>query len=127
MSEGAAHMAGGGEACGSQGLKVLRAEAEGARYRGVIAIEWPAGAGSPYACMIGRLAAVSDAVSGKPILTCSGITVHVGVDELVTADLTLFAGEDGEPLFDGNPYLDGDEIRTAVFPFLVAEMRVRER
>jgi hypothetical protein len=97
-------------------------------YRGVIVIEWPAAAGTgPYACMIGAKVAISDAVTGKPVVTCSSadITVHADANALVTADLTLFADEDGEPVLDGEPVPDGEGSRTGTFPFVVAEMRVR--
>lgn len=99
-------------------------------YRGAIVIEWPPAAGSsPYAVMIGRLVTITDAVTGKLITTCTSadITVHADADAIVTADLVLFADEQGEPLLDGMPELDGEEIRTGTFPFRVAEMRVRER
>lgn len=99
-------------------------------YRGAVVIEWPAAVGSsPYAVMIGHRVSIFDAVTGKQITTCSAadITVHADANALVTADLTLFAGAEGEPLLDGMPEVDGEEIRTATFPFLVAEMRVGER
>lgn len=99
-------------------------------YRGAVVIEWPAAAGSsPYAVMIGRRVKITDAVTGKPVTACwaADITVHADACALVTADLTLFADADGEPLLDGMPVLDGEEVRTATFPFLVAEMRVAER
>lgn len=99
-------------------------------YRGVVVIEWPATVGTgPYAVMLGRLLKISDAVTGKLITTCThaDITVHADACALVTADLTLFADEQGEPLLDGKPVLDGKEVRTGTFPFLVAEMRVGER
>ncbi len=100
-----------------------------AQYRGVIAIEWPAATRpGPYGAMIGRMTAVTDLVTGKEIRTCTGITVNVDMDRLVTADLTLFADADGEPILDGEPVLldaERGEFRTAVFPFLVGEMRVK--
>ena len=97
-------------------------------YRGVIVIEWPPPAGtSPYACLNGSGVAIADAVSGKPITTCSDLVIHAEIQALVTADLTMFADKDGEPILDGEPVLDGDEIQTGVFPFVVSEMRVRPR
>ncbi len=88
----------------------------------------PAPAGSsPYACMSGWGVTITDAVSGKMITTCTDITVRADVEALVTADLELFTGKDGEPLFDGEPVPDGDGFRTGVFPFAVSEMRVRPR
>ena len=110
----------------------LNADDEGADrpddYRGVIIIEWPAAHGaSPYSAIAGRMVEITDALTGKPIRTCTGVTVHADMDRLVTADLTMFADEGGLPLFDGEPVRDGDGFRTGVFPFLVSEMRVRER
>jgi len=118
-----------------EGLTVLRVPAEGARqereaapYRGVIIIEWPApvNAGSPYNVMAGCLLTVTDAVSGAQIKTCTDITIRANAEALVTADLTMLTDEDGEPLF-GEPVPDGGGFRTATFPFLVGEMRVRAR
>ena len=101
---------------------------EGARYRGAVIVEWPpATGGSPYAAMAGWGVRVTDAVSGKLIVTCTEITVHADPGALVTADLTLFADADGEPLLEGKSVLDGEETRTATFPFVVSEMRVRRR
>jgi len=95
-------------------------------YRGVIIIEWPAPFGaSPYSAMTGHAVEITDALTGKPVRTCLRASVAVDMEAIVTADLTLFADEDGEPLLDGEPVLDGGEIRTALFPFVVAEMRVR--
>jgi hypothetical protein len=118
-----------------QGLEVLRTPATGASippleepdaYRGVIAIEWPPPNGaSPYSSMPGCLVSVTDALTGKPIMTCTKIIVHADAGALVTADLTMFADADGEPLLDGEPVIDGDGFRTGVFPFLVSEMRVK--
>lgn len=99
-----------------------------AQYRGVIIIEWPPPGGGPYSAMAGWPVVITDAATGKPVRTCSraDITVHVDVNRLVTADLTLFADAAGEPILDGQPVLDGKETRTGVFPFLVAGMKVRD-
>jgi len=114
-----------GEATAPQDVPGWAAE-PGPPYRGLVSIEWPApSGGSVYACLLGRGVKVADAVTGKAITTCSDITIHADAGALVTADLTLFADKDGEPLLDGNPVLGGDGIRTGAFPFVVAEMRVR--
>lgn len=98
----------------------------GPPYRGLVVIEWPAPTGgSVYACMLGQCVRVTDAVTGKPITTCTDMVVHADITALVTADLTLFTDADGEPLLEGEPVMDGREIRTGTFPFVVAEMRVR--
>lgn len=98
-------------------------------YRGVISIEWPPPGASPYSSMLGSTVSVFDAATGKQITTCSefDITVHADAAARVTAELTLFAGADGEPLLGGMPEPDGDEIRTGAFVFAVHEMRVRGR
>ena len=96
-------------------------------YRGTVIIEWPPAVGSsPYAVMIGARVRIWDAVTGKPIATCTraDITVHADACALVTADLTLFTDEDGEPFYGGTPVVRDGEVLTATFPFLVAEMRV---
>ena len=111
-----------------KGLEVLTVPAEGAQYRGVIVIEWPAPYGTgPYSAMNGWKVTVADAVTGKPIPTCTSITVHVDPGALVTAGLTMFTDAGGEPLLDGDPVRDGDGFRTGVFPFVVSEMRVRSQ
>lgn len=100
----------------------------GPPYRGVVAIEWPAPVGgSIYACMIGQGVRVTDAATGKRIATCLNVTVHADPGALVTADLTMFADEDGEPVLEGEPVLGDGEILTGTFPFVVSEMRVRQR
>lgn len=109
-----------------------------ARYWGTVIIEWPAPArGTPYGAMPGRHVKVWDAATGEQVYGCThaDITVHAGVEGLVTADLTLFADEDGEPVLDLQPAVTAADRRivldedggtvTGVFPFLVTEMRVR--
>ena len=90
-------------------------------------IEWPAPVGgSVYACLLGRGARVTDAVTGKP-LAYTGLTVHADAAGLVTADLTMAATDSGLPLLEGDPVPDGEEVWTGTFPFVVSEMRVRGR
>jgi hypothetical protein len=115
-------------ACEAVGAAAPARTAPGGPYRGVINIEWPAAHGaSPYSSMAGRLVSVTDALTGNPIRTCTGIVVRVDMESLITADLTMFATGGGLPLLDGEPVLDGREIRAGVFPFLVSEMRVRPK
>ena len=99
-------------------------------YRGAIVIEWPKAAPHGVGAIAGRMVSVYDAFTGgepgpKPITTVSEIALRVSADEIVTADLTMFADEAGDPILDGEPVRDGDGFRTGVFPFLVSEMRVR--
>ena len=96
-----------------------------ARYRGVIAIEWPPPTRpGPYGAMTGHNVAVTDLLTGKPV-TCTDIRVHADPERLVTADLTLFADADGEPVLDGEPVAGDVGFLTGTFPFLVGEMRIR--
>lgn len=114
-------------ACELLGVTVPQREEPGS-YRGVIIIEWPAPRSpGPYSAMAGCLLNISDAVTGKPIRTAVDVTIHAGAEHLVTADLTLLADSDGEPIYDGEPVPDGGGWRTGVFTFLVGEMRVAER
>lgn len=119
-------------ACEAVAASVPSREVPDAGYRGAIVIEWPKAAPHGVGAIIGRMVSVYDAFTGgetgpKPITTVSEISLRVSMDEIVTADLTMFADEAGDPILDGQPVLDGDEIRIGVFPFLVAEMRVRDR
>jgi hypothetical protein len=99
-----------------------------AQYRGLISIEWPAAGDGAFSSLRSNLITITDAVSGKPVTTCShaDIIIRADAEKPVTADLTLFASEDGEPLFDGRPVMRDGEALTGVFPFLVAGMRVRD-
>jgi hypothetical protein len=99
-----------------------------AQYRGLIIIEWPPPVGSgPHGAIDGWKVVITDALTGKPVTTCSraDVVVHADVNDLVTADLTLFADGDGQPLLDGKPVEKDGKFLTGVFPFLVAEMRVQ--
>lgn len=97
-------------------------------FRGVVVIEWPARRGPlPHSALPGPACTVTDAVTGKLITTCTAVTVRATMDEIITADLTLLADADGNPVLDGKPVPDptGREVLTGTFPFAVAEMRVR--
>jgi hypothetical protein len=98
--------------------------------RGAVIIEWPAPPQHGVGGIVGQMVAVYDAFTGdepapKPIATVSRIGLHVSMDEMVTAYVTLFADEDGNPVLDGEPHVRDGEILTGTFRFLVAEMRVR--
>ena len=104
----------------------------GVVYQGVIAIEWPAPRpGYECAPMPAWKAAVFDALSGKQIFTVSRLEIHVAVNDMVTADVTMHTDDLGRPHYgsdgDSRIWLDDDgKVREETFPFLVAGMRVRE-
>jgi hypothetical protein len=103
-------------------------EYEGA-YRGMIRVEWPpANPASPYTALPGSLITITDAVTGQPIstVTHADITIRADAAARVTAELTMLAGLDGEPLADGAPIMGGEGIRQGVFTYAVTEMTVRE-
>ena len=114
--------------------------------RGSVIIEWPSAGSRPPQGVGTRLpgwgCSITDAETGKPILTVLKLAVHADAQGFVTCELTMFADLDGNPLLelerrDRYPVMPGhigshvvypDEeggIRTGTFPFLVAEMRVR--
>jgi hypothetical protein len=75
--------------------------------------------------------AVFDALNGRQITTVTRLEIHATANDVVTADVTMYADEHGQPVFSGQPVIvrgqDGepDDIRYGTYPFLVAEMRVR--
>ena len=87
-----------------------------------IIIEW----GHPRSGMMpGWDTAIYDAATGEQIMTASRIrVVDADAESLITADLTLFADEDGSPVYGGKPHVRDGEIITGVFRFDVAGMRV---
>lgn len=99
---------------------------------GHVIIEWPETdprPGGPRP-LIGWKCSLFNADTGKRFYTCRKIEVHADVEHLVTADLTMFADEDGKPVFDGEPVLaqDGDGGQVfleGTFSFLVTGMRTR--
>jgi hypothetical protein len=96
-------------------------------YYGRVIIEWPAQHRKGHV-LASHGCAIFDAETGKPIPAVSRAAITADVTGFITCDLTLLADEDGKPVLDRTPQFianrDG-EIRTGVFPFLVAEMRVR--
>jgi hypothetical protein len=107
------------------------------QYYGYVIIEWPAPQrkdGTPRP-MAAWGCTILDPVTGQPITTVEKITlqrVTADARNAVIADLAMLADPDGNPVMgpdeDGKHVVWPDEngkIRTGVFPFLVAEMRVR--
>jgi hypothetical protein len=100
------------------------------RHRGAVILEWPKPAPNGVGALIGNLVTVYDPFTGaepgpKLITTVSEISLRVTMGEFVTADLTMFADADGNPVYDGKPHIRDGEIVTGTFPFIVSEMRVR--
>lgn len=108
------------------------------QYFGYVIIEWPAPRRSDGIPTLPSAwgCSILDAQTGKPLVTVEKITVQRVTAEaggFVVADLVACADPDGNPvLFPGEdgrcPAYPDDQgrIRTGVFPFIVAEMRVRE-
>ena len=100
---------------------------------GSIIIEWPARV--PSGITPGCLVSIYDATTGDQITTAlhADIIVHAGVPRHITADLTLFTDEAGNPIFNAGIWPSGAYVKpdgdmaTDVFTFLVSEMRVRNR
>jgi hypothetical protein len=99
-------------------------------YYGRVIIEWPAPGRSP--ALPGWGCSIFDADTGEPIVTVTRLkmpSVTVDAQDVITADLTMLADEDGMPVLGKVPQFidikDG-EIPSGTFPFLVTEMRVRQ-
>jgi hypothetical protein len=101
-------------------------------FAGSVTITWPQPrSGSLHGWAI----TITDTVTGKPVSTVSGITVHLHADAggIAWAELDMFADEDGKPILDSadprrhNLAMRDGEIITGAFPFLVSEMRVAEQ
>ena len=100
---------------------------------GAIIIEWPPartalqkGAVAPlWSCLV----SIYDAFTGDQITTASSadIVIHADAARCVTADLTLFTDEAGNPVFDASVIRirENGDIETDVFTFFVSEMRER--
>ena len=98
-------------------------------FEGMVIIEWPARRPEGTAGvkpLIGKLTAVYDALTGTVLTTVTKIEVHAWPSGYVTADLTMFTGEDGRPLYDiGKARVAEGRPVAGTFPFWVTEMRVR--
>lgn len=97
---------------------------EAVTYQSYLIIEWPAPRKPDPSPMPAWQLTLTDAVSGQQISTALRITVHADAEDIVTADVTMFADEDGKPVYDGKPHIRDGEVVEGTFPFLVAEMRV---
>lgn len=68
---------------------------------------------------------------GQAITTVTHLTLHASAQDVVWAELTMFADEDGKPLFEGAavilPGPEHGEILTGTFAFLVMAMTVEPR
>jgi len=108
------------------GIETTGTTGPGVTYQGVIAVEWPQPRpGYECAPMPGWRLAVFDALNGRQITTVTGLVIHADANNVVAADVTMFAGEDGQPVYTGKPRERDGETIWGTFPFLVAEMRVR--
>jgi hypothetical protein len=93
-------------------------------FRGYVIIEWPPPRAG-LAPMAGWGISVFDAADGTQITTATRIEITADASNLVTAVLTMFADEDGNPLTTGPPRACDGEIMTGIFRYYVAEMRTR--
>jgi hypothetical protein len=110
------------------GVETTDAAGPGVVYQGVIALEWPAprpirGGVHP---LPGWQIGVFDALNGRQITTVTRIELHASAVDMVSADVTMFADLDDQPVYDGKPHERDGETIWGTFPFLVAEMRVRQ-
>ncbi len=104
-----------------------------------VVIEWPP---QQKACVLpGWGLTVYDAATGEPVtvVTRADVTFHVDAESIITADLTVLTGPDGQPAREepADPVTgkvpplvldigeDGTPV-TAVFRAVVAGMRIRE-
>jgi hypothetical protein len=93
---------------------------------GRLIITWPKPTGpvvAPHGIVL------TDAETGEHITSTldADIVIHADPQQVVTATLTMLTDADGKPLAaNAKPVLDtdGENVRTGVFRWLVAEMRV---
>jgi hypothetical protein len=90
------------------------------KHGGNLRIDWPAPDGK---LLPGRKVCLYDADTGRQIKTAMRVAVDPALPIIATA--TVFADENGEPVFDGEPALNaaGDDIRTVDVEFIVTDMR----
>jgi hypothetical protein len=96
---------------------------------GRVAITWPAAQGPAISA---RGVTLTDADTGKPIVSATKLALilgtETGFDGIVEAEITALVDEDGNITNDANRAYDrqADRLRTCVFRYAVAEMRVAE-
>jgi hypothetical protein len=96
-------------------------------WKGVVVIEWPMAAAKQDRCggvLASCLTTVYDAETRR-LLPTSRFTVHADCTGLITADVAVYLDEHGEIIYDLNEIGKSAAV-PATFPFLVAEMRVRQ-
>lgn len=95
-------------------------------FDGFLGIEWPAAEAGSDRPLIGWK--VTPFNADGPVTTITEFTIHATATELVWAEATMFADEDGRPVCNVPPvrklHTDADGIVTGTFRFLVTEMRV---
>lgn len=100
---------------------------EGPEHKGSVIIEWPSSGSKQEGInriMPGCFATVHDDETGRLILAAS-VSVHAACKGFITADVAVYLDEHGEIIYDLNKVVLADAV-PATFPFLVAEMRVRQ-
>jgi hypothetical protein len=93
-------------------------------FEGAVTIEWQA---ADAGTLPGWRFWISDG-DGTVIPTVTGLVLHVDAENATWAEVTMFADAAGRPDCTGQPLNvhDGEAV-TGTFPFLVANMGVREK
>ena len=125
----------------------VRSDEDSPRYHGSVIIEWPARMGDGSRPLCGWGCSIFDAATGRQIYTAEKISipaVTAEAQDVILCWLTMFADGNGNPVMElerhpdpeGRPGHIGSYVipavdesgkpRTGVFPFQVAEMRVRQ-
>ena len=93
-------------------------------YKGRVIIEWPYTPSPRPANLVlpSTLTSVRDAETGE-LIPAAKITVTAAVPGLITADIAVFLGKDGEILRDPASIWQESDGIPATFSFLVAGMR----
>jgi len=95
-------------------------------FDGFLGIEWPA---APPGCDRPLIAwKVTPFNADGPITTITEFTIHATATDLVWAEATMFADEEGRPVYSvppgGKLHTDDEGVVTGTFRFLVTEMRI---